>query len=78
MHYAAILADARTEQDLSGTSVDIKGEHNWDKMMFSINKHIKALNWGFKSELTKLKVKYFNSFATFIDPHTIHLDNGKT
>jgi len=25
----------------------------------------------------KLKVKYFNSYASFVDAHTIQLDNGK-
>jgi len=29
------------------------------------------LNWGYKADLMKLKVKYFNSYATFIDEHTI-------
>ena len=39
--------------------------------------HIKSLNWGYKSDLIKLKIKYFNSFATFQDANTIVLDNGK-
>ena len=39
--------------------------------------HVKGLNWGYKSDLMKLKVKYYNSFATFVDAHTIKLDNGK-
>jgi pyruvate/2-oxoglutarate dehydrogenase complex dihydrolipoamide dehydrogenase (E3) component len=36
------------------------------------------LNWGYKSDLISLKVKYFNSYASFEDDHTINLDNGKT
>lgn len=43
-----------------------------------MQKHIKSLNWGYKADLIKLKIKYFNSYATFLDEHTIHLDNGKT
>ena len=39
--------------------------------------HIKGLNFGFKSELMKLKAKYYNSYAKFIDQHTLELDNGK-
>jgi len=46
-------------------------------MVGSVQKHIKSLNWGYKSDLIKLKVKYFNSYATFKDAHTIQLDNGK-
>ena len=47
-------------------------------MVQSVQKHIKSLNWGYKADLIKLKIKYFNSYATFQDDHTIHLDNGKT
>lgn len=39
--------------------------------------HIKGLNWGYKSDLIKLKAKFYNSYATFIDAHTLKLDNGK-
>ena len=51
--------------------------HDWDKMVKNVQMHIKGLNRGYKSDLMKLKVKYFNSYATFTDPHTISLDNGK-
>ena len=46
-------------------------------MVKNVQMHIKGLNWGYKSDMMKLKVKYFNSYATFADPHTISLDNGK-
>ena len=38
------------------------------------------LNWGFKADLIKNKVKYFNAYASFIDPHRIQLrkPNGDT
>ena len=36
--------------------------------------HIKGLNWGYKSDLIKMKAKYFNSYASFVDAHTIKLD----
>lgn len=53
-------------------------DHQWTTMVTNIQKHIKSLNWGYKSELIKEKIRYFNSYATFHDSHTIHLDNGKT
>jgi thioredoxin reductase (NADPH) len=53
-------------------------EHKWETMVGSVQKHIKSLNWGYKADMIKLKVKYFNMYATFKDAHTIHLDNGKT
>ena len=46
-------------------------------MVKNVQMHIKSLNWGYKSDLIKLKVKYFNSYATFVDAHTVSLDNGK-
>ena len=47
-------------------------------MVGHVQKHIKGLNWGYKTELIKNKVKYFNFYASFIDAHTLKLDNGKT
>ena len=55
----------------------MKAEHNWQTMVGNVQMHVKGLNWGYKSDLMKLKVKYFNSYASFIDAHTIKLDNGK-
>lgn len=46
-------------------------------MVSSVQKHIKNLNWGYKSDLLGLKIKYYNSYASFADPHTLLLDNGK-
>jgi pyruvate/2-oxoglutarate dehydrogenase complex dihydrolipoamide dehydrogenase (E3) component len=36
------------------------------------------LNWGYKSDLISLKIKYYNFYASFLDAHTLLLDNGKT
>ena len=55
----------------------MKQEHNWQTLVGNVQMHVKGLNWGYKSDLMKLKVKYFNSYATFKDAHTLNLDNGK-
>lgn len=81
MHYASLLAEARVDQEMAGIPVAPKGEesqHKWQVMVNNVQKHIKSLNWGYKSDLIQLKVKYFNMYATFQNAHTIHLDNGKT
>lgn len=78
MHYAALLAESREEQENAGLPVDRSRQHDWNKMVQSVQKHIKSLNWGYKADLIKLKIKYYNFYATFVDEHTIHLDNGKT
>lgn len=77
MHYAGILAESRHDQQLAGIPT-ATGEHQWETMVGNVQKHIKTLNWGYKADLIKLKIKYFNFYATFQDAHTIHLDNGKT
>lgn len=77
MHYAALLSESRSDQELSGWSPDMAQKHDWEKMVKNVQLHIKGLNWGYKSDMIKLKAKYFNSYASFIDSHTIHLDNGK-
>ena len=78
MHYAGMLAEAREDQEFAGIHTDKKVPHDWGKMVGNVQKHIKSLNWGYKAELIKLKIKYFNFYASFVDPHTILLDNGKT
>lgn len=57
--------------------MDNMGTHDWEKMVKNVQGHVKGLNWGYKSELMKLKCKYFNYYATFVDAHTLLLDNGK-
>ena len=78
MHYAGILAEAKADQKLAGipTMPDDAG-HQWTTMVQNVQKHIKSLNWGYKADMIKLKVKYFNAFATFKDAHTVQLDDGK-
>ncbi|CAE7270679.1 TXNRD3 [Symbiodinium natans] len=46
-------------------------------MVNQVNDYIKSLNWGSKTDLRSKNIKYYNSFATFKDAHTISLDNGK-
>lgn len=77
MHYAALLSEARVDQEKSGWAPDLKAAFNWETMVGAVQMHIKGLNWGYKADLMKLKVKYYNSYASFVDPHTIKLDNGK-
>lgn len=77
MHYAALLAESKTDMEMQGWEQNKEAQHDWAKMVGSVQMHIKSLNWGYKSDLIKLKVKYFNYYARFIDSHTIELDNGK-
>lgn len=77
MHQAAILAEARVDQEKSGWNPNMEEKHDWAKMVGNVQMHIKGLNWSYKSEMIKQKIKYFNAYASFDDQHTISLDNGK-
>ena len=44
-------------------------------MVSNVQKHIKSLNWGYKTDLIKLKIKYFNKYASFVNEHTIQLED---
>jgi len=77
MHYAALLSEARVDQEKSGWAPDMKQEHNWSQMVNNVQMHIKGLNWGYKTDLMKMKAKYFNAYASFKDSHTIKLVNAK-
>jgi len=77
MHYSATLAEARDDQNRQGWNIDTKQEFDWGKLVKNVQMHIKSLNWGYKSDMIKNKIKYINSYATFADQHTILCDNGK-
>ena len=77
MHYAGLLSEAKHDLAVQGWNMDNMGTHDWEKMVKNVQGHVKGLNWGYKSELMKLKCKYFNYYATFVDAHTLLLDNGK-
>ena len=77
MHYAATLADARKDMKEQGWKIDDAEKPDWNKMVETIQSEIMSLNWGYKMDLMKQKCKYYNSFASFVDPHTIKLVNAK-
>lgn len=77
MHYAAVLAESRRDMEMQGWPIDKEQKPSWSTMVSNVQKHIKSLNWGYKTDLIKLKVKYFNAYASFLDPHTIQLEDAK-
>ena len=77
MHYAAIMSEARVDQEKQGWAPDMTQKHDWAKMVNNVQMHIKGLNFGFRAEMMKVGAKYYNSYAKFLDAHTLSLDNGK-
>lgn len=46
-------------------------------MIESVNDHVRSLNFGYVKELRSKGIKYYNSFATFENDHTILLTDAK-
>lgn len=49
-------------------------------MVENVQNYIKSLNFGYRKELNKKKVKYLNAFAEFVSPNRIKLTkkNGES
>lgn len=66
MHQASLLNEQKEEMKNAGCSVS-EDPHSWNTMVTTVTKHIKTLNWGYKTELIKAGVKYFNFYAKLQD-----------
>ena len=77
MHFTGLLGETKHDLHCSGWDIDPNAKHNWERMLENVNTHIKKINWGYKKQLQKENVKYFNCFATMKDKHTIVLRNKK-
>uniref|UniRef100_A0A0A9X5F0 thioredoxin-disulfide reductase (NADPH) n=1 Tax=Lygus hesperus TaxID=30085 RepID=A0A0A9X5F0_LYGHE len=52
--------------------------HNWERMVSQVQSYIKSLNFGYRKMLMENNVKYFNSFGSFVDKHTLKLKTDTT
>ncbi|KAL0271435.1 UNVERIFIED_CONTAM: hypothetical protein PYX00_008532 [Menopon gallinae] len=80
MHQAAIHYENMHDSACFGWNVSESGQqHKWELMVENIQNYIKSLNFGYRKELNKRKVKYYNAFAEFLDSKTVKIThkNGK-
>ena len=77
MHYAAGLYDQMKYLPFIGYTNEIKKDFNWNNLKENVQAHISSLNFGYRGQLRKNKVTYYNKFAKFIDAHTIELTDKK-
>ena len=77
MHYAGLLYDQMKYFPLVGYPNELKKDFNWDTLRDSVQGHISSLNFGYRTQLRKFSVTYYNKFAKFIDAHTIELTDKK-
>ena len=76
MHQAALLGEGLKDATSYGWELP-EVKHNWETMVGAVTMHIKSLNFGYRSELMSNSVKYYNAFATFVDPHTVQAVDKK-
>jgi len=77
MHYAGSLYDQMKYFPFIGYPKEISKEFNWETLKQNVQGHISSLNFGYRGQLRKNKVTYYNKFARFIDSHTIELTDKK-
>lgn len=46
-------------------------------MVENVQNYIKSLNFGYRKELNKRKVKYYNAYAEFLTANRLQLTNKK-
>jgi len=74
MHISSLYREV--QGDMAGLGWDTKSSHSWEEMISKVNNYIKSLQWGAKTDLRSKKVKYHNAYATFVDAHTLQLEDG--
>lgn len=77
MHYISLMGEFRSDMKEVGWNVDPDQSHDWSAMMEKVNGHVRSLNFGYRSTMNKLDIKYFNAFASLKDAHTVELKDSK-
>lgn len=74
MHQASLIGEfAMDSNDYGWENLSKTREHNWSKMISSIQSHIRSLNFKYKKDLRSKGVNYENAFGQFVSPHRIKL-----
>jgi len=78
MHYAALCGATLHDAKKMGWDVP-EAKLTWEKMLETVNNHVRSLNFGYRVELKKKGVNYINALARFEDKHTLSYveKNGK-
>ncbi|XP_068148821.1 thioredoxin reductase 2, mitochondrial [Drosophila tropicalis] len=72
MHQASLLGEAVHEAVAYGWNVNDQNiKPDWQKLVKSVQNHIKSINWVTRVDLRDRKVEYVNSKGAFLDDHAI-------
>jgi len=74
-----VVDDESADESASGSKwlATQQLEHSWGKMVEGVQNHIGSLNWGYRTALRDHKVKYENSYVSFVDAHTVKTVNKR-
>jgi thioredoxin/glutathione reductase (selenoprotein) len=73
MHTAALQGELLKHSAPAFGWPESTAQCDWATLRQNVDMHIKSLNFGYGVELRKKNVKYFNSYARFVDNHTLEL-----
>ena len=79
MHQASLLGEGM-KADAAAFGWEMPKDpigHNWTTMVDNVQQHVKSLNFGYRAELMTAAVKYYNAYATFVDPQTVEAVDKK-
>jgi thioredoxin reductase (NADPH) len=72
MHYAAHIGHTmHNDAAKFGWTGAESATHNWDKLVETVQNHVRSLNFGYRGGLRSNKVEYINALASFADDHTL-------
>uniref|UniRef100_A0A674ER46 Thioredoxin reductase 3 n=1 Tax=Salmo trutta TaxID=8032 RepID=A0A674ER46_SALTR len=75
MHQTALLGTSMQDAQKFGWELPEETvKHNWETMKTAVNNYIGSLNWGYRVALRDKNVNYVNSYAEFIEPHKIKVE----
>jgi len=70
MHYAGLLGAGFEDARHFGWQLT-QPHHTWDKLVESVQNHVRSLNFSYRVGLKSAQVNYINALAKFKDPHTV-------
>ncbi|CAF1078282.1 unnamed protein product [Adineta ricciae] len=78
MHQAALIGEyAQDATDYGWAQLEQARQHNWSKMIESIQMYIRSLNFKYRVDLRSKGVVYENSYGEFVSSHRLKITDKK-
>ncbi|UJR16572.1 hypothetical protein I4U23_003473 [Adineta vaga] len=78
MHQASLIGEyVHDSTDYGWSQLEQARQHNWSKMIESIQLYIRSLNFKYRVDLRSKGVVYENSYGEFVSPHRLKITDKK-